>query len=135
MNKTEASTLTRTITKKELAERIADRTGQKRAAVRDTLQAILEEIVDELAAGRRIEFRDFGVFEVKVRASRTAQNPRTLERVVVPERRSVRFKPGKNMRDLVESERGGVLREPKLTSPPSDTSDIGERAKQDGKRS
>jgi nucleoid DNA-binding protein len=95
-------TSVRTITKKELSERIADKLGEKRTLVKDILQSILQDIVDELAQGNRIEFRDFGVFEVKTRAPRTAQNPRTLERVRVPERRSVKFKPGSEMREKVE---------------------------------
>ncbi|MBK7406387.1 MAG: integration host factor subunit beta [Phycisphaerales bacterium] len=133
MDKSDPSTISKTITKKELAERIADRTGHKRAVVRDILQEVLEEIVRELALGHRIEFRDFGVFEIKARAARTAQNPRTLERVVVPERRSVRFKPGKKLRVDVESDRASSITEPKLGTPPKDPTDIGERAKQDGR--
>lgn len=86
-----------TTTKKELVDRIASRTGLKRSDVRDIVQQFLDEVVNELAHGRRLEFRDFGVFEVKSRAARVGQNPRTLERVDVPARRSVRFKPGRLM--------------------------------------
>ena len=93
----------RTITKKDLVDRIAERENLKRADVKRTLQAFLDMIVDELAEGNRAEFRDFGVFEVKERAARVAQNPRTLERVEVPAKRSVKFKPGRKMRDLAES--------------------------------
>lgn len=103
----------RTITKKELTERIADRTGQSRAAVKRTLQDFFDEVVSELTKGNRIEFRDFGVFEVKVRAPRTAQNPRTLERVRVPERKSVKFKPGRRMRDQIEKVETAPIIEPK----------------------
>lgn len=123
----------RTITKKELSERIADRTGEKRAAVRKVLQEFLEEIVKELAQGNRIEFREFGVFEIKTRAARTAQNPRTLERVRVPERRSVKFKPGSLMRDGIEKgpssvseDIGSPLTEPKAGIRP-DTDGFGKR--------
>ncbi|MFG0313329.1 MAG: HU family DNA-binding protein [Phycisphaerales bacterium] len=116
----------RTITKKELSERIADRTGEKRTAVRRVLQSFLDEIVAELSAGNRIEFREFGVFEVKTRAPRTAQNPRTLERVRVPERKSVKFKPGRKMRDLIEAVETTPLPEPKAGVRP-DTRGIGQR--------
>jgi integration host factor subunit beta len=124
----------RTITKKELAERIADKTGEKRAAVRKVLQEFLDEIVTELAQGNRIEFREFGVFEIKTRAARTAQNPRTLQRVLVPERRSVKFKPGSAMRDQIESveapgppdEPGPPLPEPKTGIRP-ETDGFGKR--------
>ena len=73
-----------TVTKKELTDRIADAIGEKRTVVKDIVQRFLGEIVAELAKGNRLEFRDFGVFEVRTRKPRMAQNPRTLERVPVP---------------------------------------------------
>ncbi len=87
-----------TITKKILVDRIANENGMQRTQVKKVLQDFLDSIVDELGEGNRIEFRDFGVFEVKHRAARTAQNPKTLERVPVAAKRSVRFKPGRRMR-------------------------------------
>ena len=90
-----------TTTKKELVNRIAERTGQTKVVVKEVLQMFLDEIVQELARGRRLEFRDFGVFEVKERQPRQAQNPRTLEKVAVPARRVVKFKVGRRMRRLV----------------------------------
>lgn len=88
----------RTVTKKELIDRIADKTGQKRVVVKRVIQSFLDEIIDELGQGNRLEFRDFGVFESKVRAARIAQNPKTLERVTVPEKRTVKFKVGRVMK-------------------------------------
>ncbi|MAB81370.1 MAG: transcriptional regulator [Planctomycetes bacterium] len=90
-----------TTTKKELVGRIAERTGQTKVVVKEVLQMFLDEIVQELATGKRLEFRDFGVFEVKERQPRQAQNPRTLEKVAVPARRVVKFKVGRRMRRLV----------------------------------
>jgi len=90
-----------TTTKKELVNRIAERTGQTKVVVKEVLQMFLDEIVEELALGKRLEFRDFGVFEVKERQPRQAQNPRTLEKVAVPARRVVKFKVGRRMRRLV----------------------------------
>jgi len=87
-----------TVTKKELIDRIADKTGNKRVVVKRIIQTFLDEIVDELGQGNRLEFRDFGVFESKVRAARTAQNPKTLERVHVPAKRTVKFKVGRVMK-------------------------------------
>lgn len=95
--------MSNTITKKTLVETIADKTGQRRVDVKRTLQEFLDQIVSELGEGNRIEFRDFGVFEVKQRASRTAQNPRTLERVAVPAKRTVKFKPGRKMKDVLDA--------------------------------
>ncbi len=87
-----------TITKKDLIDRIADRTGNKRVVVKRIIQSFLDDIIDELSKGNRLEFRDFGVFECRVRAARKAQNPKTLERVEVPEKRTVKFKVGRVMK-------------------------------------
>jgi len=90
-----------TITKKDLVDRIAEATDQRRVHVKRTIQAFLDEIVSELGNGNRLEFRDFGVFEIRARAARTAQNPKTLERVQVPAKRAVKFKPGRLMRQTL----------------------------------
>ena len=87
-----------TITKKELVNRIAQRTQAKRELVKATVQDFLDEIISELAKGNRLEFRDFGVFESRTRAPRRAQNPKTLERIDVPAKRTVKFKMGRLMR-------------------------------------
>lgn len=88
----------RTVTKKELIDRIADKTGNKRVVVKRIIQSFLDDIISELGEGNRLEFRDFGVFECKIRAARVAQNPKTLERVQVPEKRTVKFKVGRVMK-------------------------------------
>lgn len=87
-----------TVTKKDLIDRIADKTGNKRVVVKRIIQNFLDDIVEELGKGNRLEFRDFGVFESRVRAARVAQNPKTLERVEVPEKRTVKFKVGRIMK-------------------------------------
>lgn len=87
-----------TVTKKELIDRISDKTSNKRVVVKRIIQHFLDEIIDELGRGNRLEFRDFGVFESKIRAARVAQNPKTLERVQVPEKRTVKFKIGRVMK-------------------------------------
>jgi integration host factor subunit beta len=87
-----------TITKKELIDRIAERTEQRRVNVKRVIQLFLDEIVQELGKDNRLEFRDFGVFETKMRKARRAQNPKTLEPVAVPEKRTVKFKVGRLMK-------------------------------------
>jgi len=87
-----------TITKKELIDRIAETTQAKRVMVKRVVQSFLDEIVMELSQDNRLEFRDFGIFETRTRSSRTAQNPKTLERVQVPSKRSVKFKMGRMMK-------------------------------------
>ena len=100
-----------TITKKELIDRIAEKTGNKRIVVKRVVQGFLDDIVEELGRDNRLEFRDFGVFESKRRAARVAQNPKTLERVEVPPKRTVKFKVGRLMKmrllqeDLKEAQR------------------------------
>jgi nucleoid DNA-binding protein len=88
-----------TVTKKELIDRIAERTQAKRVLVKHITQAFLDEIITELRNNNRLEFRDFGVFETRVRAARVAQNPKTLERVKVPPKKTVKFKMGRLMRE------------------------------------
>jgi len=98
------SELERTVTKKELVSRIADRTGQTKVVTKDIIQMFLDEIITELGRGNRLEFREFGVFEIKERAARKAQNPRTLEKVEVPAKRVVKFKVGRLMKERVGAE-------------------------------
>jgi integration host factor subunit beta len=92
-----------TVTKKELVDRIAERTGAKHVLVKRIIQGFLDEVIEELSRGNRLEFRDFGVFEARQRAARVAQNPKTLERVHVPAKRTVRFKLGRLMKEKLQS--------------------------------
>ena len=92
-----------TTTKKDLINRIAESKRTARTTVKDVVQCFLDEIIAELAKDNRLEFRDFGVFEVKERAAREAQNPKTLEPVHIPAKRTVKFKMGRKMREKVDS--------------------------------
>ena len=105
-----------TITKKELVNRIAEKTGQTKVVTKEIIQLFLDQIIEELANGNRLEFREFGVFEVKPRRARRAQNPRTLEKVDVPPKRVVKFKVGRIMRDRVDN--GSVSRSPSAAENP-----------------
>ncbi len=91
-----------TTTKKDLIDRIAEETNQKRTVVKKTVQCFLDNVIDELSRGNRLEFRDFGVFEIRHRAPRVAQNPKTLERVPVPAKKTVKFKVGRLMKMALE---------------------------------
>ncbi|MHC4092660.1 MAG: HU family DNA-binding protein [Planctomycetota bacterium] len=121
------ATITKTITKKELIDRIAEETDCKRVTVKRIVQVFLDEIIDELGNGNRLEFRDFGVFEAKVRAARIAQNPKTLERVEVPSKRTVRFKVGRLMKQRLSEgndrfdEATGLPIDPRITGRRSGT--------------
>jgi len=97
-----------TITKKELIDQIADATGEKRVAVKKVVQSFLDSIIVELGKGNRLEFRDFGVFEVKQRRARMAQNPKTLQPVEVPPKRTVKFKVGRLMKQTLTHPGSGM---------------------------
>ena len=90
-----------TMTKRELVIRVASKLGMTQSDVAKIIEATFDTISNTLAEGKRWELRDFGVFEVKTRASRIGRNPRTGDQVPVPERRVVAFRPGKKMKELV----------------------------------
>src|SRR5271168_3257381 len=98
-----------TVTKKELIDRIAETTNSRRVQVKRVIQQFLDEIVSELGKGNRLEFRDFGVFESKLRKARKAQNPKTLEPVAVPEKRTVKFKVGRLMKQRLGDLSGSAI--------------------------
>jgi integration host factor subunit beta len=107
-----------TITKKELVDRIASSTRQTKAVVKEVVQRFLDEVIAELAIGNRLEFRDFGVFEVKSRAARRAQNPRTLQKVQVPAKRVVKFKVGRVLRERIGEDPDKPARAPREVAVP-----------------
>jgi len=90
------------VTKKHLVDSIVGRTGLARGDVQVVVQGVLDELIEAVRQGNRVELRDFGVFEVKARAARTAQNPKTLEPVPVPPKLAVRFKAGRLMKSALD---------------------------------
>lgn len=89
------------MTKKEIVKTISEELGLTQLKTKEIVQKTFDAIVDTLVDERRIELRNFGVFEVKQRAARKARNPRTGEKVFVPEKYVVTFKPGKEMEERV----------------------------------
>src|ERR1019366_6587838 len=89
------------VTKKEIVKKISEDIGLTQLKTKDIVQRTLDAIIDTLVTEGRIELRNFGVFEVKRRAPRKARNPRTGDKVFVPEKAVVTFKPGKEMEELV----------------------------------
>lgn len=92
------------MTKKEIVKEIADRLGLTQLQTKEIVQLTFDAIIDTLIQSddHRIELRNFGVFQVKRRAARNARNPRTNEKVSVPPKNVVTFKPGKRMEELVK---------------------------------
>lgn len=93
------------MTKRDLVMRIADETGLIQQDVYAVIQKSLDYIVEALEQGDTVEFRNFGVFEVRERKQRIGRNPNKPENVVtIPARKVVKFKPGKIMREKITGE-------------------------------
>ena len=89
------------MTKKEMAHTIAEETNLPQTLVKEIVQRLFDGIIDTIEKEGRIELRNFGVFEVKKRKPRQARNPRTGEKVMVPAKLVVTFKPGLEMEERV----------------------------------
>src|SRR5512139_1496886 len=90
------------MTKRDLVIRISNETGLVQQQVLDVVQKTLDYIAQGLAKGEKVELRNFGVFEVKVRKARVGRNPNNPGTdVPIPQRAVVKFKPGKEMREDV----------------------------------
>lgn len=89
------------MTKKEMAKAIAEEMGLTQGQAREVVQRVFDGITETLLEQGRIELRNFGVFAVKKRKPRTARNPRTGEKVKVPAKMVVTFKPGREMEERV----------------------------------
>ena len=89
------------MTKKEIVKQISDRLDLTQLKTKEIVQQTFDAIVETLLQDGRIELRNFGVFEVKRRKARKARNPKTGEKVDVPPKNVVTFKPGKEMEERV----------------------------------
>jgi nucleoid DNA-binding protein len=89
------------VTKKEIVKTISEEIGMTQLKTKEIVQKTFNAIVETLVEEQRIELRNFGVFEVKKRAARKARNPRTGQRVDVPQKFVITFKPGKEMEEKV----------------------------------
>jgi len=107
------STLTnkkQTMTKKKLINSIAVENKLHPNDVRTVIQAFLDKMTDCLSDGERLEFRDFGVFEVVKRKQKIGRNPKNASvPIVIPERYAVKFTPGKKMRRVIEETPPGTF--------------------------
>ena len=89
------------MTKKEIAQKLARENGVTQEVTKEIVQRVFDEIINALVEEGRIELRNFGVFEVKDRAARSARNPRTGESVQIPAKRVVTFHAGRLMAERV----------------------------------
>lgn len=113
------------MTKKEIVKTISESCGLTQLQTKEIVQKTFEAIIDTLVEDprHRIELRNFGVFEVKKRAARKARNPRTGDRVDVPSKWVVTFKPGKEMEEKVlqleEADRRREAEQGQAAAPPA----------------
>ena len=103
------------MTKKEIVRKISERADLTQLKTKEIVQWTFDAIIDTLIKDGRIELRNFGVFEVRRRKARRARNPRTNDRVDVPEKNVVTFQPGKEMEERVRRE--AKVYEPKRKKP------------------
>ena len=89
------------MTKAELVEEVSEKTGLPKKQAEIVVNTVFESIVDTLKTGEKIELRGFGSFRIRRRDSRTGRNPKTGDKVDVPAKRIPYFKPGKELRELL----------------------------------
>ena len=89
------------MTKAELVEEVSEKTGLPKKQAEIVVNTVFESIVDTLKTGEKIELRGFGSFRIRRRDSRTGRNPKTGDKVEVPAKRIPYFKPGKELRELL----------------------------------
>src|SRR5580700_2829963 len=98
-----------TITKKKFIQLISQNRGVHPNDVRNIIQSFLDAMTESLSKGDRLEFRDFGVFEIVERQQKIGRNPKNAGvPIIIPARRAVKFTPGKKMRKLIEKEHKNV---------------------------
>lgn len=99
-----------TLTKNDIVRTLAEKYELEIASTRRVVQGTLDMVLEALIRGDKIELRNFGVFEVIQRKGRIARNPKSRQEVFIPERKVVKFKPGKLMEEKITmpSMKGGI---------------------------
>jgi len=97
--------LTMNITKNDLIDYLCEKTEYKREIITFIFKEMLNTITNELAKGNKVEFRNFGNWKIKQRKPRIAQNPKTLEKVNVPAKKTCKFKIGKKLKEDLQKEK------------------------------
>ncbi len=92
------------MTKAELVEEVARSTELTKKHAEIIVNTVFESIVDSLKSGEKIELRGFGSFRIRRRGARIGRNPKTGDRVKVPAKRIPYFKPGKDLRELLNDQ-------------------------------
>lgn len=90
------------VRKRDMVMHIAAELGLKQTQVHAVIEKLFDEIVKALSEGQKLELRNFGVFQTKIRRARIGRNPKTNQTVDIPERKKVVFKPGRIMREKIK---------------------------------
>jgi DNA-binding protein HU-beta len=89
------------MTKADVAFKVAAKTGLSRKHATEAVEIFLNMVKDTLRDGEKVSLVGFGTFNVKVKNARAGRNPRTGEKIAIPEKQVATFKPGKAFRELV----------------------------------
>jgi integration host factor subunit beta len=92
-----------TMTKADLIDEVAKNSDLSKKDAEVIVQSVLDNIVESLKGGEKVELRGFGSFRLRERASRQGRNPKTGEKVFVPAKKVPHFKPGKDLKELINS--------------------------------
>ena len=92
------------MTKAELVEKVANTTQLTKKHAELIVNTVFESIVQSLKEGEKIELRGFGSFRIRHRGARVGRNPKTGDRVEVPPKRIPYFKPGKELKELLNDD-------------------------------
>ena len=126
----------KSMTKAELVEDVARAAELTKKDAERLVEIVFESIIETLNHGEKIELRGFGSFRVRERGARRGRNPKTGDPVDIPAKRVPYFKPGKELKELINEETGASPQQPQpssATSPPaSETADAGEGGQRAG---
>jgi DNA-binding protein HU-beta len=89
------------VSKSDIAEAVAQKAGMPKSRAENVVSMVFDTIQDSLRQGERVSIVSFGTFEVRTNKGRMGRNPKTGETIYIPEKRSVKFKAGKGLKETV----------------------------------
>ena len=117
LDDSETSAKAGVMTKAELVDEVARVVQLTKKQAETIVNIVFDSIVDSLRAGQKIELRGFGSFRLRSRKSRTGRNPKTGEKVEVPSKKIPYFKPGKELKELINKTLTEAGAAPETTEP------------------
>jgi DNA-binding protein HU-beta len=91
-----------TLSKSDIVDVVANKMGLPKSKAEEIVTLVVGTIEENLQRGEKVSIVSFGTFEVKTSKARTGRNPKTGESISIPEKKSVKFKPGKGLKELVK---------------------------------